>query len=132
MISPESSEGLLNKAFHLACFILNDREAALRVVTGAFAKLEVATAAQGKRIYYRPTGRLWSRRSQSNRFRNNISFNEPHLLQRLIYIESEPFEIAQEQVKGSAAVGEEDLVIHFVKHLTRQPSSAIRSMSLSG
>src|SRR5207253_2896982 len=65
-------------------------------------------------------GRLWSRRSQSNRFRNNISFSEPHLLQRLIYIESEPYEVAQEQAKGSAAVGEQDLVIHFIKHLTRK------------
>ena len=94
MISTKSSDGLLNKAFHLACFILGDRDAALRVVTGAMAKLEVAIVAQGKRLYYRPTGRLWSRHSQSNRFRNNISFDEPHLLQRLIYIESEPFEVA--------------------------------------
>jgi len=114
------TDDLLNKAFHLACFILGDRDAALRVVTGALSKLEVATAAQDKRLYYRPTGRLWSRRSQSNHFRNNISFNEPHLLQRLIYIESEPYEIAQEQGKGSVAVGEEDLVIHFIKHLTKK------------
>ena len=120
MISSESSENLLNKAFQLTCFILADREAALRVVTGALTKLEVAFAAQGKRLYYRPMGRLWSRRSQSNRFRNNISFNELHLLQRLIYVESEPFEVGQEQAKGSAAVGEEDLVIHFIKHLTRK------------
>ncbi len=120
MISTKSSDGLLNKAFHLACFILGDRDAALRVVTGAMAKLEVAIVAQGKRLYYRPTGRLWSRHSQSNRFRNNISFDEPHLLQRLIYIESEPFEVAQEQAQGSTAVGEEDLVIHFIKHLTKK------------
>jgi len=84
------------------------------------AKLEVAIAAQDKRLYYRPTGRLWSGRSQSNRFRNNISFNEPHLLQRLIYIESEPYEKAQEQARGSEALGEEDLVIHFIKHLTKK------------
>jgi hypothetical protein len=120
VISTDSSAGLLNKAFQLAYFILGDRDAALCAVTGALAKLEVAFVAQGKRLYYRPTGRLWSRRSQSNRFRNNISFNEPHLLQRLVYIESEPFEIAQEQAKGSAAVGEEDLLIHFIKHLTKK------------
>jgi hypothetical protein len=120
VISPESSDDLLNRAFHLACFILGDREAALRAVTGALGKLEVAFAAQGKRLYYRPTGRHWARRLESNRFRNNISFNELHLLQRLVYIESEPFEIAQEQAKGSAAVGEEDLLIHFIKHLTKK------------
>jgi len=114
-----STDGLLNKAFQLAYFILGDRNAALCVVTGALAKLEVAAAAQSKRLYYRPTGRPWSGRSHWDRFRNNISFNEPHLLQRLIYIESEPFEIAQEQAKD-ADVGEEDLVIHFIKHLTKK------------
>ncbi len=120
MIRLAYTDDLLNKAFQLACFILGDRNAALRVVAGALAKLEVAAAAQDKRLYYRPTGRPWSGRSQWDRFRNNISFNEPHLLQRLIYIESEPYEKAQEQAKGSAAVGEEDLVIHFIKHLTKK------------
>ena len=119
MIRLASTDDLLDNAFQLACFILNDRDAALRVVRGALAKLEVASAAQGKRLYYKTKGRDWSRRS-SNRFRNNVSFNEPHLLQRLIYIESEPYEIAQEQTNGSAAVGEEDLVIHFIKHLTKK------------
>lgn len=118
MISIASSNGLLNKAFDLASFILGDRDAALRVVAGSLAKLEVAATAQGKRLYYRPIGRPWSHRSQASRFRNNISFNEVHLLQRLIYIETEPYEIAKEQGKGSAPVGEEDLVIHFIKHLT--------------
>jgi hypothetical protein len=121
MISLASTDVLLNKAFNLACFILGDRNAALRVVAGALAKLEVAVAAQGKRLYYRPTGRpSSSRRTQSNPFRNNISFNELHLFQRLIYIESEPYEVAQEEGKGSKPPGEEDLVIHFVKHLTRK------------
>lgn len=118
VIGLSSTDELLNKAFQLACFILGDREAALRVVATAVAKLEVAVATQGKRLYYTPTGRLWSRRTQSKRTRNNISFNELHLLQRLIYIESEPYEIALEQGKGSTHLVEEDLVIHFIKHLT--------------
>jgi hypothetical protein len=119
MISRASRDVLLNKAFNLACFILGDRNAALRVVAGALAKLDVAVAVQGKRLYYRPTGRPWlSRRTQSDPIRNNISFNELHLFQRLIYIESEPYEVAQETGKGSKPPGEEDLVIHYVKHLT--------------
>ncbi len=119
MISSASTDLLLNKAFNLACFILGDRKAALLVVVGALAKLEVAVAVQGKRLYYRPTGRPWlPRRSQPNPIRNNISFNEQHLFQRLIYIESEPYEVAQEKGKGSKPAGEEELVIHFVKHLT--------------
>ncbi len=118
MISLASTDELPDKAFQLACFILNNRDTALRVVRGALEKLEVATAAQSKRLYYRPTGRVWSRQSQSNRFRNNISFNQPHLLQRLIYIESEPYEIAQEQAKSPASVSKEDLVIR--ERLNRQ------------
>lgn len=120
MIDPSSIDSLLNKAFQLACFIVGERNSALQIVTGALTKLEVTAATQGKRLYYRPTGRLWSHRSQANRLRNNISFNEPHLLQRLIYLEAEPYEIAQERAIGSAALGEEDLVIHFIKHLTKK------------
>jgi hypothetical protein len=112
------SDGLLNRAFHLACFIVGDRDTALRVVTGALAELEVAVGKQSKRLYYIPTGRPWSRRTRSNGSRNTILFNELHLLQRLIYIESEPYEAAVEQ--GGSSVGEEELVIHFVKHLTKK------------
>ena len=120
MISLESIDGLASKAFDLACFIQRDRRAAVSIVAGALAKLEVVATAQGKRLYYRPSGRRWSLRSQSDGLRNKISFNQPHLLQRLIYLESEPYEIAQEQQRGPGGIGEEDLVIHFVKHLVRK------------
>jgi hypothetical protein len=120
VITLNATDGLLNRAFHLASFIVGDREAALRVVTGALAKLQVAITSQGKRLYYTPTGRPWSHHAQSDRSRNSISFSELHLLQRLIYIECEPYEIAIEQGKGSTPLSEEDLVIHFVKHLTKK------------
>jgi hypothetical protein len=97
---------------------VGDRDTALRVVTGALAELEVAVGKQSKRLYYIPTGRPWSRRTRSNGSRNSILFNELHLLQRLIYIESEPYEAAVEQ--GGSSVGEEELVIHFIKHLTKK------------
>jgi hypothetical protein len=97
---------------------VGDRDTALRIVAAALAKLEVAVGKQGKRLYYIPTGRPWSRRTRSNGSRNSILFNELHLLQRLIYIESEPYEAAVEQ-EGSS-VGEEELIIHFIKHLTKK------------
>ena len=118
MTDPPSIEGLLEKAFELACFIQRDREAAVRIVARALAKLEVVTAAQGKRLYYKPSGRRWLLHSRP--FRNRISFGEAHLLQRLIYIESEPYEIAQEHGNGKHDTCDEDLVIHFVKHLVRK------------
>jgi hypothetical protein len=120
VIVVSSNDGLLNRAFNLASFIVGDREAALRIVTGAITKLQVAVATQGKRLYYRPIGRSWSRKGHPKRSRNNISFNETHLLQRLIYLESEPYEIAVERGKSSTYATEEDLVIHFVKHLTKK------------
>ena len=108
MIGLESIDGLASKAFDLACFIQRDRLAAASIVAGALAKLEVVATAQGKRLYYRPSGRRWLLRSQSHGLRNKISFNEPHLLQRLIYLESEPYEIAQEQQSSPGGISEDD------------------------
>src|SRR5215470_14421987 len=116
----ESVDRLLNRAFDLACFIQRDRDAAVQIVARALSKLEVVATAQGKRLYYKPSGRRWSFHSQAEHFRNRISFNEAHLLQRLIYIESEPYEIAQELTNGPNSAGEEDLLIHFIKHVVRK------------
>jgi hypothetical protein len=120
MIKVESTDNLLDRAFNLACFIQRDRDSAIHIVAGALSKLELVATAQGKRLYYKPSGRRWSLHSQAEHFRNRISFNEAHLFQRLIYIEAEPYEIAQENSDGSNAAREEDLVIHFIKHLVRK------------
>jgi hypothetical protein len=120
MVKVESTDSLLDRAFNLACFIQRDRDSAIHIVAGALSKLELVATAQGKRLYYKPSGRRWSLHSQGEHFRNRISFNEAHLFQRLIYIEAEPYEIAQENSDGSNAAREEDLVIHFIKHLVRK------------
>jgi len=114
-----SIDDLLNRAFLLACFIQGDKENAIRIVTEAMAKLEVAMTAQDKRLYYRPAGRSWMRRSKADRFRNKVSFNELHLLQRLVYIESEPYEEQQERASGRGLIGEAEMLIHFIKHLVK-------------
>ena len=114
-----SIDDLLNKAFLLACFIHGDRKTAISIVARAMIKIEVAAASQGKRLYYKPMGRSWPQRSKSEGFRNKVSFNELHLLQRLIYIESEPYEIQKERGNNLVAPTEKDLVIHFIKHLVR-------------
>jgi hypothetical protein len=104
----------LNRAFQLAHFITGNKQTAIRVVSQAMAKVEVAAAAQGKRLYYRSAGRSFG----PARYGNKVTFSELHLLQRLVYIESEPFEREKERA-GSAALQPEDLIIHFVKHLVR-------------
>jgi hypothetical protein len=57
VINLASIDDQLDKAFDLACFIQRDRNAAVRIVTQALAKLEVAVTTQGKRLYYKPAGR---------------------------------------------------------------------------
>ncbi|MDQ3649799.1 MAG: hypothetical protein M3458_05860 [Acidobacteriota bacterium] len=109
----------LNTAFLLAYFIHGRRETAVRIVTGAMAKLDVTASAQGKRLYYHPVGRLLPPHSRSNAFRSKVSFSELHLLQRLIYAESESYEKQQEQVDGAVLLNEEEMIVRFIKHLVR-------------
>ena len=110
---------MLKKAFQLAYFIHGDRGTAVQIVSGAMAKLDVAATAQGKRLYYKPTGRALLHRSRLDQFRSKVTFSELHLLQRLIYIESEPYEKQKEQGSNGAAVRKEDLLVYFIKHLVR-------------
>lgn len=98
-------EDKLNEAFKLAYFIHGDRETARCIALAATTKLDAAMAAQDKRYYYQ---------AQS---RNRVSLGEEQLLQRLVYVESEPYERNQEQ--ASSAIHEEALIIHFIKHLVR-------------
>jgi hypothetical protein len=102
----------LNKAFQLAYFIHGDKTTAMQIVTSAMTLLEVAAAAQDKRLYYTPTGRTLARKA-----RTKVSLSEIHLLQRLIYIESEPFEKTRE--KNDVLLDEKDLLAHFIKHLVK-------------
>jgi hypothetical protein len=101
----------LDRAFKLACFIHRDRATAVQIAMAAMSKLEVASAAQDKRLYYTPTGRSSARKS-----RNKVLLGEAHLLQRLVYVESEVYE-RQNEERGLS--GEEEMIIHFIKHLVR-------------
>ncbi len=100
-------EAKLNQAFKLASFILGERETAIHIALDATAKLEAAIAAQDKRLYYEAKSR------------NKVTLSEEHLLQRLVYIESEPYERARERSSDHSAIDEETLLVHFIKHLVR-------------
>jgi hypothetical protein len=124
-----STEEVLNKAYRLAYFLHQDKGMAIRIVAAATLKLNVAMAVQSKRLYYIPVGRFSRGESRrSNGIRNKALFSDLHLLQRLVYVESEPYErqkerAAQPAPPGVHAVGysatEEDLLVYFVKHLVR-------------
>ena len=124
-----STEEVLNKAYRLAYFLHQDKGIAIRIVTAATLKLNVAMAVQSKRLYYIPVGRF--SRGESRRtdaFRNKALFSDLHLLQRLLYGESEPYERQKELAVQAGTSGvhtdgdtasEEDLLVYFVKHLVR-------------
>jgi hypothetical protein len=103
-----------DRAFDLAYFINPDKRIAANVTSSAFLKLEVAAAAQNKRLYYKPAKR--GSGAACDVTRTKISLREDHLLQRLIYIESEPFERARE---AGQAIDNEAMIVHYVKHLAR-------------
>ena len=124
-----STEQVLNKAYRLAYFLHQDKAMAIRIVAAATLKLNVAMAVQNKRLYYNPVGRFSrgdSRRTDA--IRNKALFSDLHLLQRLLYVESEPYERQKERAAQVApsdvpAVGDpasdEDLLVYFIKHLVR-------------
>src|SRR5262249_3800095 len=69
---------------------------------------------QYKRLYYIPTGR-----DGADRLRTKVSVSELLLLQRLVYVESESYERQAEQASLPFAPDEEDMLIHFIKHLVQ-------------
>lgn len=112
MNSPVSIEQLLQSAFQLAYFIHGVVPTAIEITIEAMDKLEMASEAQDKRLYYKPIGRLASRGA-----RTRVSLNKKHLLQRLVYIESERYEKATEERPESQS--QQRFLIHFIKHLVR-------------
>lgn len=106
------TDELLNQAFQLAYFILGDRTTSIYVAMAALDKLKVASATQDRRLYYTPTGR-----SAYPAVRTKVNLSEMHLLQRLIYIESELFERLLEGQENT--LQSSDMIIRYIKHLVR-------------
>jgi hypothetical protein len=114
----DDRDALLTRAFGLAYFIQGDKAVACRITTNALAKLDVAAAAQSKRLYYKPAGYTRSGLASVRRFRTKVYMNDSQLLQHLVYIESDPYERRQEQ-SAAGALEEDDMLIRFIKHLVR-------------
>jgi len=124
-----SREEVLNKAYRLAYFLHQNKGVAIQIVAAATLKLNVAMAVQSKRLYYIPVGRF--SRGESRRtdgIRNKALFSDLHLLQRLIYGESEPYERQKERAAVAGPPGvpadgdpanDADLLVYFIKHLVR-------------
>jgi hypothetical protein len=109
-------DAMLRRAFRLAYFIHDDRELAVRIATAAMSKLSAAAVAQDKRFYYKPGGRSRAPGSKVIGSRTKVSLSKSHMLQRLVYVESEPYE-RQEEQRQNAAIGDESLIKRYIKHL---------------
>jgi hypothetical protein len=102
----------LDRAFRLAFFLHGERETAKKIALGAMNKLETASTAQFKRHYYTPTGRA----DNAKATRSRVSLSDLQLLQRLVFVESEAFELEKERGKKTSG---KDLLTFFIKHLVR-------------
>lgn len=112
MRNSSPADELINRCFRLAYFILGDRPASIYVAMAAMDKLKTAIAGQVRRQYYVPTGRATYPPS-----RTKVNFSKLHLLQRLVYVESELFERLLEGQRKT--VQQDDLIIRYIKHLVR-------------
>jgi hypothetical protein len=120
MDKPAIRDVMLRQAFQLAYFIQGDRELAIRITTAAMSKLNAAVIAQNKRLYYKLSRRSWLPGSKSISSRTKVSLSELHLLQRLVYLESEPYERQKERPNyfgANSEIDEESLIRHYIKHL---------------
>lgn len=100
-------------AFRLAYFIHDNAEIASQIAAESLIKLKSVAIAQDRRFLYEPSGRS----SRNARTRNKITLGELHLLQRIVYHESEPYEREMEKENGTTALDEKRLIIHYLKHL---------------
>src|SRR5262245_4760290 len=116
MDKDEMRAAMLRRASRLAYFIHGDKEIATRIANAAMSKLNASATAQDKRSYYRTGGRSRSPRSKVINIRTKVSLSELHLLQRLVYVESEPYEWQEEQ-RQSATTDEDSMTKRYIKHL---------------
>ena len=103
---------LLERAFQLAYFIVQDRTAAIEIVVRARKKLAAEQARERKRTY-------WRNKPLKQKIRR-MTRDEQDALQWLIYLESEKYEMWQEQ-EGSP--GERYMGVRYIKSLVQMTAN---------
>jgi hypothetical protein len=112
------ADDVLQRGFDLAYFIHGDKATAIDVVTDAAERVDVATVAQDKRLYYQPKGRLIPPHGVAERLRTKVSLSKLHLFQRLIYIASERYEKESES-QNRCRLDQRAMIVRFIKHVVR-------------
>src|SRR6266480_6257486 len=80
---------------------------------------EIAFGKQGRRFQYVPAGRRQSSGLLPHALRTKVSLREEHLLQLLVYAESDSWERGSEYGTSPYPLTDEDMVIRFIKHLVQ-------------
>jgi len=113
----KTREARLERAYELARFILEDGALSEEVAVASVLRLETVARAQDRRFYYKPTGRSHLPDERPSRFRNLIILNELHLLQSIVYDETEIHE--KEIENNQKSIDEKKFLVHFIKHLVK-------------
>lgn len=108
----DGSDDLLESAFQLAYFIVQDRPAAIEIVASAAKKLTAEQSREKRRAYWR-IKRLKQRIRRMTRDKQDT-------LQWLIYLESEKYERQQEQ---HGRLDRRAMGIRYIKFLAQMTSS---------
>lgn len=96
------------KAVSIARFLHRDESIATTIVLRAVAQLEGARETQDKRSYY------YARRDACEARPYKLKLATTHLLQKLVFTESERFELASER---DGDITERDMRVRYLKHL---------------
>jgi hypothetical protein len=115
----KKDQAYIDRAFELAYFIHANKGIALCAAEEAWCKLEHALSQQDKRRYYRPGGRRQNQAQPARVLRTKIGLREEHLLQCLVYAESDAWERCTEHSDSPYPLTEEDMIVRFIKHLVR-------------
>lgn len=109
----------LRRAFELSYFIHPNTKVALRIAEAAVCKLDYTIGRQGRRSHYVPDDRRSQGLLRRSLRATKINLSEEHLLQLLVYTESDSWERSSEYGYSSRPLTAEDLVIRFIKRLVQ-------------
>jgi hypothetical protein len=109
----------IRRAFELAYFIHANQGIAMVVAEEAWCKLEHTFGRQSRRQHYRPNRRRQREGGIDQALRTKVSFSDDHLLQLLVYAESDYWERCTEYGDSPYPLSEDDMVIRYIKRLVQ-------------
>jgi hypothetical protein len=109
----------LRRAFELAYFIHANQGIAMCIAEEAWCKLEHTFGRQSRRRYYTPGRQRQTQEGADQALRTKVSFSDDHLLQLLVYAESDYWERCTEYDDSPYLLTEDDMVIRFIKRLVQ-------------